>query len=75
MQTDLLVAALTVALSSDRILFLDQDIAPYECDGLTLFKARPKVVVLPQTRDEVCHVLKVCHANGVPVVPRGAGTA
>ena len=74
MQTDLLVAALTVALSSDRILFLDQDIAPYECDGLTLFKARPKVVVLPQTRDEVCHVLKVCHANGVPVVPRGAGT-
>ena len=74
MQTDLLVAALTVALSSDRILFLDQDIAPYECDGLTLFKARPKVVVLPQNRDEVCHVLKVCHANGVPVVPRGAGT-
>ena len=74
MQTDLLVAALTVALSSDRILFLDQDIAPYECDGLTLFKARPKVVVLPQTRDEVCHVLKVCHTNGVPVVPRGAGT-
>ncbi len=74
MQIDRLVAALSAGLSSDRILFRDSEITPYECDGLTIFRARPKVVVLPETRDEVCHVLKVCHANNVPVVPRGAGT-
>jgi glycolate oxidase len=39
-----------------------------------MFKARPKVVVLPETREEVCYVLKVCRENGVPVVARGAGT-
>ena len=52
----------------------EQDTAPYECDGLTMYKAKPKVVVLPETRDEVCHALKTCKSLGVPIVARGAGT-
>lgn len=74
MQTEHLVAALSTGLSLDRILFQAHEVAPYECDGLTLFKARPKVVVLPETRDEVCHILRTCNAHNIPVVPRGAGT-
>lgn len=74
MQTEHLVAALSAGLPLDRILFQAHEVAPYECDGLTLFKARPKVVVLPETRDEVCHILTICHAHDIPVVPRGAGT-
>jgi len=74
MQTEHLVAALAAGMSSDRILFQEHETIPYECDGLTMFKAKPKVVVLPETREEVSHVLKTCHTHGVPVVPRGAGT-
>ena len=74
MDTQKLVAALATGMHRDRVLFKPQDVASYECDGLTMFKAKPKVVVLPETRAEVCHILKTCKAHGVPVVARGAGT-
>jgi glycolate oxidase len=32
-------------------------------------------VVLPSSTEEVAAVMKVCHAEGVPVVPRGSGTS
>jgi glycolate oxidase len=35
----------------------------------------PLAVVLPSTTEEVSAVLKFCHANGVKVVARGAGTS
>ncbi len=33
------------------------------------------VVVLPETTEQVSRVLRYCHANGIKVVPRGAGTS
>ena len=33
------------------------------------------VVVLPETTEQVARVLRYCHAQGVKVVPRGAGTS
>ena len=47
----------------------------YECDALTAYKCPPLAVVLPTTTQEVSAVLKVCHEEGVPVVPRGSGTS
>ncbi|MCQ9224955.1 FAD-binding protein, partial [Streptococcus suis] len=47
---------------------------PYECDGLTAYRQRPMVVCLPETEAQVQAVLRTCHALGVPVVARGAGT-
>jgi len=32
------------------------------------------VVALPETEEQVQRILRACHALGVPVVPRGAGT-
>ena len=46
----------------------------YECDGLTAYRQLPMVVVLPETTAEVAAVLRYCKANGIKVVPRGAGT-
>ncbi len=46
----------------------------YECDGLTAYRATPLLVVLPDSEEQVAAVLRICHANGVPVVARGAGT-
>ncbi len=47
----------------------------YECDALTAYRCPPLCVVLPASTAEVSAVLKVCHDEGVPVVPRGAGTS
>jgi glycolate oxidase len=46
----------------------------YECDGYTLERAVPDLVVLPRSTDEVSAVLRAAWRAGVPFVPRGAGT-
>jgi glycolate oxidase len=68
------VAALLRVLPAHAVLYTTEDTVPYECDGLTAYRARPLCVVLPETYYEVQAVLKTCHALDVPVVARGAGT-
>jgi glycolate oxidase len=46
----------------------------YECDGYTLERARPELVVLPRSTSEVSAVVSACARAGLPFVPRGAGT-
>uniref|UniRef100_UPI00262B7DC6 FAD-linked oxidase C-terminal domain-containing protein n=1 Tax=uncultured Boseongicola sp. TaxID=1648499 RepID=UPI00262B7DC6 len=45
------------------------------CDALTAYKCPPLCAVLPASTEEVSAVLKICHQEGVPVVPRGSGTS
>ncbi|MFY0636126.1 MAG: FAD-binding protein [Vannielia sp.] len=52
-----------------------EEVRAYECDALTAYKCPPLAVVLPATTEEVSAALAVCHAEGVPVVPRGSGTS
>ncbi|MGM3181462.1 FAD-binding oxidoreductase, partial [Bacillus cereus group sp. Bc248] len=47
----------------------------YECDALAAYRCAPLAVVLPRSTAEVSALLKICHDEGVPVVPRGAGTS
>ena len=47
----------------------------YECDAYTAYTCVPLAVVLPSTTQEVAAVLRVCHEQGVPVIPRGSGTS
>ncbi|MDH4041589.1 MAG: FAD-binding protein [Gammaproteobacteria bacterium] len=47
---------------------------PFECDGLTLYRELPLLVVLPENVEQVQQVLRICCELGVPVVARGAGT-
>jgi glycolate oxidase len=67
-------AALRAVLSADRVLSRTEELAPYECDGLTAFRQMPMLVVMPKTEAEVRAVLRVCHSLDVPVVARGSGT-
>jgi glycolate oxidase len=67
-------AALLKVLPPPALLVRREDTAPYECDGLTAFKARPMLVALPEDETQLVATLKVCHRLGVPVVARGAGT-
>jgi glycolate oxidase subunit GlcD len=46
----------------------------YDCDGLTLQRRTPDLVLLPRTTDETARCMRLLHAHGVPIVPRGAGT-
>ena len=68
------VAALQQVVPQHALLWTSEDTTPYECDGLTAYRERPLVVVLPETYAQVQGVLKACHALQVPVVARGAGT-
>jgi glycolate oxidase len=68
------VAALSPLLPGHALLWQAEDTVPYECDGLTAYRAQPLVVALPETEAQVGAVLKACHALKVPVVARGAGT-
>ena len=67
-------AALRAFLPERSVLWQEEDTRPYECDGLTAYRRLPMVVALPETDEQVQRILKTCHALGVPVVPRGAGT-
>ena len=69
-----LIDELCSIVSSDSVLFEKEDLKPYECDGLSAYRAIPIVVVLPETIEQVQKVLGLCHLYHVPVVARGAGT-
>jgi len=58
-----------------RLLTRRAQLAPYESDGLTAFRARPSGVVLPETQGEVIETVRICHRHGVPFMARGSGTS
>ncbi len=68
------VAELGAILPPEALLSDREATAPYECDGLTAYRAAPLCVAIPSSEAEVAAVLRVCHAASVPVVARGAGT-
>jgi glycolate oxidase len=68
------VEALRAFLPGPSILFDHEDVKPYECDGLTAYRQVPMVVVLPETEQQVCRILRACRELKTPVVARGAGT-
>jgi len=68
------IAALAAVLPTHALLWRSEDTTPYDCDGLTAYRQSPLAVALPETEAQVAAVLKACHALGVPVVARGAGT-
>jgi glycolate oxidase len=65
---------LAAIVGDDGVLQSRTDLTVYECDGYTLERCLPEVVVLPRSTDEVARVVRAAGASGVPFVPRGAGT-
>jgi glycolate oxidase len=66
--------ALAAIVGDEGVLASRADLSVYECDGYTLERARPELVVLPRSTDEVARVVRLAAAEDVPFVPRGAGT-
>src|SRR6202162_2648036 len=55
--------------------YLDQpqDLTLYEYDG-SVDKARPELVVFPQSTEDVAAIVRISNQFGIPIVGRGAGT-
>ncbi|GAA6165770.1 FAD-linked oxidase C-terminal domain-containing protein [Pelagimonas sp. KU-00592-HH] len=70
-----IVARLRSVLPTDAVVEDEIETRAYECDALTAYRCPPLAAVLPATTQEVSEILKICHEEGVPVVPRGAGTS
>jgi glycolate oxidase len=68
-------AQLAAILPPSALLTTSEETTPYECDGLTMHRALPAAVAIPENETQVVEILKRCHAARVPVVARGAGTS
>jgi len=65
---------LRALLGEDGVLASDAARCAYEADAMTLERARPDVIVLPRTTDEIAAVVRGAARHGLPVTARGAGT-
>ena len=70
-----IVARLRAVLPETAVISELAETRAYECDALTAYRCPPLCVVLPGSTEEVSAVLRICHEEGVPVVPRGSGTS
>jgi glycolate oxidase len=71
---DAIVAALT-RLVPDGTISRPAGLAAYDGDALTAYRQAPLVCVLPKTKEQVSAVLGFAAAEGIAIVPRGAGTS
>jgi glycolate oxidase len=74
MKAPTLFEELANVLPSDNLKIAEEDLRPYECDGLSMYRALPKCVVLPEDEAQIAEVMRICHAHRVSVIARGAGT-
>jgi glycolate oxidase len=67
-------ARLARVLPPGAVLVDGEELKPYECDGLSAYRATPLVAVLPSDEAQVGAVLRVARETKTPVVARGSGT-
>ncbi|SMH50074.1 FAD-linked oxidase C-terminal domain-containing protein [Maritimibacter sp. HL-12] len=70
-----IVDRLRVGLPAGAVIDDPIELKAYECDGLSAYRCPPMCAVLPSSTEEVSAVMRICHEEGVPVVPRGSGTS
>ncbi len=70
-----LIDRMRAVVGAGGVLATPSDLVVYECDGYTIEKNRPDLVVFPTSSEQVIDVVRTCNEFGVPFVPRGAGTS
>lgn len=61
-------------LGQNGVVKRREELITYECDGLSSYRQRPDVAVLPRTTEQVAEVVKICNKYSVPFIARGSGT-
>jgi len=75
MATGGLIERLRAIVGPQGLLTSASELLVYECDGFTIEKNKPDVVVFPTTTEQIVDIVKVCTELKVPFLPRGAGTS
>ncbi len=70
-----IIAGLRRIVPGEGVIVDTEELRVYECDGLSAYRQIPLVVILPETTAQVSAILSFCLAEGVKIVPRGAGTS
>ncbi|PSB02816.1 glycolate oxidase subunit GlcD [Merismopedia glauca] len=65
---------LVAVVGKNGVVQRREELITYECDGLTSYRTRPALVVLPRTTEEVVEIVKFCDRHSLFWVARGAGT-
>jgi glycolate oxidase len=65
--------AIEAAVGARGYLLRPEDLKLYEYDG-GVDKARPDLVVFPQSTEDVAALVRIANEHGLPIVGRGAGT-
>jgi glycolate oxidase len=68
------IEGLRKIVKSENVLNHEDELKPFETDGLSAYKQKPLAVVFPENTNEVSKILAFCNNKRVKVVPRGAGT-
>src|SRR6516225_9964267 len=72
---DALADRLRAIVGSNGLITSPSELLVYECDGYTIEKNPPQVVVFPTSTGQVVQVVCLCNELNVPFLPRGAGTS
>lgn len=75
MATTPLITRLKSIVDHAAVLHAPSDLVVYECDGYTIEKNKPDVVVFPTSTEEIVRIVQLCNELEVPFIPRGAGTS
>lgn len=71
----MLLDRLRAIVGPEAMLSSPSDLLVYECDGYTIEKNRPDVVVFPTSTEHVVKIVQTCNELKTPFLPRGAGTS
>lgn len=69
------IVAGLLAIVPDGVVSDESGLSTFDADALSAYHQMPLVCVLPSSREQVSEILKFASAQGVPIVPRGAGTS
>ncbi len=69
-----LLAEIAAIVGGDGVVFRETELKTYECDGWTMERSTPEILVMPRTATQVSGVLKALYRRGIAFVARGAGT-
>ena len=70
----IIVKNLKKIVKPENVLDHEDELRPFETDGLSAYKQKPLIVVFPENTEQVSKILKYCNDERIKVVPRGAGT-
>jgi len=71
---NIIIKNLKKIIKSENILDHEDQVKPFETDGLSAYKQKPMAVVFPENTKEVSEILSFCNNEKIKIVPRGAGT-